>query len=159
MLLKFIILSIFVEATAGASGTKILSLVVTGSIAPAPEWRNAAGFEISSINLSFAGQVAGTTDDRPIQSEATSARLINAINYPSNVNLRRPSGCHIGATNIDDQHVEFVFNNSLAFADGVMSLTSDRMQSFMLQFSKAGHYGKAFGPVHCDQGGALIYGY
>lgn len=151
--------AVFSAQSTFAAGSKILTLNVTGTITPAPEWRDEQGLELTSLNLSFDGLVANTSPDVAIESRGQTARLLNAARYPAEIIFQRPSGCRIGTTIIRDEHVELVFDHALASRSGVLSITSDQSKIISLQFSKAGQYGQAFGPVSCNQSGALVYGY
>lgn len=133
-----------------------LSLTVIGNIANAPEWRSDANATITSVEFSFADNVAGSPD-RAIDSSSMQLKLFNAPSYPANVAVKLPTNCKIGTAAVKDEHVVILYNGAPQTGT-TLQILDQTLQTFGIRFAQAGQYGAAAGVVSCDAG-SLVYEY
>jgi hypothetical protein len=141
-----------------SAATKVLSLLVSGTIAPSPEWQDDTGAPITSMNINFSGLMAGTTAAVAVDSPTVPVKLI-ASTYPASVALVRPAGCAIGVSAVNNNNVHFMMNNIAITTNSNINIPNANVQSFGLRFAAAGNHGNKSGAVNCSTAGTLTYTY
>jgi hypothetical protein len=141
-----------------AAGSKALALKVTGSIAAAPAWQDAASAPITELSFAFSG-IAGTTANVEVASATVDAKLVNAPSYPASISLSRPKSCTIGSDNVADADVIFKAGATPLSTDAAFNISSNATVTFGLAFAATGNYGDKAGAVSCTTDGSMTYTY
>lgn len=141
------------------AATAVLTLTVSGTIAPTPVWQDGSSVNITTVSFSYAGQIANGTPATNVDSATATVKLVNATAYPASVALVRPTGCAIGATSVTDANVHFLDNGTPRTTNTTISLTTNGNQSYAVRFASAGNYGDKSGAVSCSGNGSLTYTY
>lgn len=139
----------------------VMSLTVSGSISARPQWQNASNAEISTLTFAFDGFAEATTN-QDVDSDAVSAKLVNATVYPADVAVVLPTSCTIGGSAVSNTHVKLVtdaYGASGEYASGTHQITDNGLKSYALRFAAAGNYGALSGAVTCTTGGTMTYTY
>ena len=145
-------------ASIALAGSAVLTLKVTGTVAPAPAWQNAAGETIFDVKFNFDNRIAGKAN-RNVDSAIAQVKLVRAKSHPAGVELMLPTGCAIGMTRVADSHVHLMVNDDAKSGNSHFTIPPDLLQNYQLRFAAAGKYGSAFGAVNCIKNGSLTYEY
>lgn len=140
------------------AGSAVLQLNATGTILPPPQWQDAWGNPISSLNLDFGGQIAFKDPAANRDSTSSKARLVNAAD-PARIDVVRPQGCAIGATAVSDNFVYLLIDSGEIQTDKAIQMKPGQYYQIALRFAAAGRYGSASGRVDCGSAGTLTYSY
>jgi hypothetical protein len=132
-----------------------LSLTVSGSRLPAPQWQNGSSAAITTLDFGFSGIVGPAAAD--VDSATVQTKLVNAASYPATVAVTVPGTCSIGATTVAPADVKVLFNGSTA--GSTISLSSNALQNLGIRFAGSGNYGDKAGTVACSAPGQLRYSY
>jgi hypothetical protein len=135
----------------------VLTLTASGLIVKPPHWEDASLAELTNLNFDFSGVASTSQPAKDVDSQVMRVKLVDAINYPANIELSRPKNCFIGSVQVDDQHVHFLYNDRILTSDSILQITSSSFSSYGLRFSKNGFYGDKFGLVRCLSPGSLTY--
>lgn len=144
----------FLMVSSALGATSSVTLTVSGSILPRPEWQNTGGTAISTMAFAFSGY-AGVTAATNVDSAAVTAKLVNSASYPATVSLTLPTTCLIGATAVTQSHISLVTDatgTSSEVTGTSFQVSANTDKTFALRFASAGNYGDKSGAVSCTAG-------
>jgi hypothetical protein len=148
---------LLVSGTATMALDLDLELRVTGTISGSPQWRDQSDQVINFTELSFASGLPKEPDTHR-DSAANTVKLVNMRTGYASVEVTVPSGCKIGETNVDGQHVKVLVAGAPKSNSEIISFSEGVQYPVALRFDAAGRYGDKIGDVRCTPG-KLRYNY
>lgn len=144
-------------ALAGA-GQVSVGLQASGTISTAPAWQDSNNVVIPVAEFNFDNNLAGTAT-RDLDSQPYQIKLVGAKIYPVTVQLVTPGTCTIGASIVNDGHVQFGHSGVVSTANGDFDIDDAALKTYFLRFAEAGNYGDKSGLVTCKAPGSLTFKY